>query len=141
VPALRERAEDLETLVLFAIDRATRLLTRNAIGIRREALEALKSYSWPENERELFEAVEHAVRVARGQQVTLQDLPEAVRGTKAVGGSEVRDADGESYDALERKILQAALERSNGNKSEAARALGLARTTFLDKLKKYGLRG
>lgn len=141
VPALRERSEDVETLVLFAIDRACRLLGRSAIGIRREALDAMRRYVWPENDRELFEALEHAVRVARGAQVALEDLPDAVRGHPALAsGGEVREGDADTYDALERRILQAALERADGNKSEAARALGLARTTFLDKLRKYGLR-
>ncbi len=139
-PSLRERPEDVETLVLFAIDRACRLHGRDAIGIRRDALESLRGYAWPENERELFEALEHAVRIARGAQITADDLPDAVRAGPARPG-DAREADGETYDALERRILQAALERSSGNKSEAARALGLARTTFLDKLRKYGLRG
>jgi two-component system response regulator HydG len=139
VPALRERPEDLETLVLFAIDRACRLHARSAVGIRRDALEALRRYVWPENDRELYEALEHAVRVVRGAQITLDDLPEAVRGVRVPPG-ENREGDTESYDALERRILQAALDRANGNKSEAARALGLKRTTFLDKLRKYGLR-
>lgn len=140
VPSLRERPEDVETLVLFAIDRACRLHGRGAIGIHRDALQTLREYAWPENERELFQALEHAVRVARGAQLVVDDLPDAVRAAPGrLGGS--HEADGETYDALDRRILQAALERSNGNKSEAARALGLARTTFLDKLRKYGLRG
>jgi DNA-binding NtrC family response regulator len=148
-PPLRERADDVETLVLFAIDRACRVHGRPAVGIRREALAALRAYPWPGNEAELFSVIESAVGGARGLQVILDDLPEALRAgggrtgeriRASVPPSHVREPDAESYDALERRILQSALERANGNKSIAARTLGLARTTFLDKLRKYGLR-
>jgi DNA-binding NtrC family response regulator len=148
-PALRDRADDIETLVLFAIDRACRVHGRPPVGIRREALSALRAFPWPGNEVELFAVIESAVGAARGVQVILDDLPETVRAgggrtgervRASVPPSHVREPDAESYDALERRILQSALERANGNKSVAARTLGLARTTFLDKLRKYGLR-
>src|SRR5262249_50445931 len=150
--ALGARPEDLETLVLFGIDRACRTLGRAPVGIASDALAALREYTWPGNERELFDTLERAVGSARGPRPTLGGLslgPSAAGmvGDRASGVSrasvppvDAREADGETFDALERRILSSALERAGGNKSEAARALGLARTTFLDKLRKYGLR-
>lgn len=145
VPALRDRGEDLETLVLLGIDRACRVLGRPAMGISREALAALRAYHWPRNERQLFEVLEYAVARAKGARILLEDLPVEVRAPKGDGianlvSDSVAPHEHETYEVLERRILEAALMRSGGNKSEAARALGLARTTFLDKLRKYGLR-
>ncbi|MDP3275324.1 MAG: helix-turn-helix domain-containing protein [Deltaproteobacteria bacterium] len=144
VPSLAARHEDLETRVLFGIDRACRLWSREPLGISREALDALRAWPFVGDERELDAALEHAARIARGARIAVDDLP----GTMSAGvisshGHSIRPpggAEAETYDALERRILEAALERASGNKSEAARALGLARSTFLDKLKRHGLR-
>jgi DNA-binding NtrC family response regulator len=143
VPSLAARSEDLEARVLLAIDRACRARGREPLGIGREALEALRAWPFPGDDRELDEVIERAVGCAR-EKITLEDLPAPIGRTpsSATAGS-IRppsSADAESFEALERRILEAALERSAGNKSEAARALGLARTTFLDKLRKHGLR-
>ncbi|MBL8681699.1 MAG: sigma 54-interacting transcriptional regulator [Myxococcales bacterium] len=138
VPSLAARSEDLEARVLLAIDRSCRALGREPIGIGRDALEALRMWPFPGDDRELDEAIERAVAVASGR-ITVEDLPSPI-GRPRSGTAPATAADADTFDALERRILEAALERSNGNKSEAARALGLARTTFLDKLRKYGLR-
>jgi DNA-binding NtrC family response regulator len=142
VPPLRSRSEDLETLVLFAIDRALRLTGHPSVGVGRDAMAALRAYTWPGNELELRDVLEHAVQSAKGPRIEVSDLPMAIVGAASPGRSSVPPPDGagETYDALERRILESALERASGNKSEAARSLGLARTTFLDKLRKHGLR-
>lgn len=141
VPSLAARGEDLEARVLLAIDRACRSLGREPIGIGRDAMEALRMWPFPGDDRELDEVIERAVSVASGR-ITTEDLPAPIGRTRAAGASvrPTAPVDAETFDALERRILEAALERASGNKSEAARALGLARTTFLDKLRKYGLR-
>ncbi len=144
LPPLRARPEDIDHLVLLGIDRACRIHAREVVGISRDAMAALKTYHWPGNARELFEALEHAARRARGSLIRLEDLPVQTRTsfrppameTEAPATDEIAD---ESFEALERRILQSALDRTRGNKSEAARILGLARTTFFDKLKKHGL--
>jgi two-component system response regulator HydG len=152
VPSLAGRVEDLETKVLLAIERACRVLGRDPVGIGREAMEALRMWPWPGDDRELDEVIERAVSTAHGGRITVEDLPLLVaKGSAGVATTALRvdgrlegvtlsAAESETYDALERRILEASLERSNGNKSEAARELGLARTTFLDKLRKHGLR-
>jgi DNA-binding NtrC family response regulator len=142
VPSLAARSEDLEARVLLAIDRACRALGREPLGIGRDAMECLRVWPFPGDDRELDEAIERAVQSAKGR-ITVEDLPSPIGRSLTGASASVRPpsgADADTYDALERRILEAALERSAGNKSEAARSLGLARTTFLDKLRKYGLR-
>lgn len=139
VPPLRERVEDLPSLILLALDRAARVLGRDAVGIEPSAQKALQSYEWPGNLRELGSVVERAVARCRGSRVHVDDLPASVTGVRtSTQHTEGHPLHGR-YDTVERRLLQYALERSGGNKSEAARMLGLKRTTFLDKLRRHRL--
>lgn len=132
VPPLRERPEDLGSLVLFAIDRACRASGSATLGIAEDALAELASHDWPGNELELFALVERAVRRATPPRVTKADVgPLVVR--------ESGDPLAGSLADIEKRALETALARAGGNKSEAARLLGVARTTFLDKLKRAGI--
>lgn len=79
VPALRERSEDLESLVYAAIDRACRCADRSPLGITPDALAALRAYPWPGELPELDAALSHAVSAARGSRVQRDDLPPIVR--------------------------------------------------------------
>jgi DNA-binding NtrC family response regulator len=138
VPPLRERREDLPSLVLLALDRACRVLGRTVVGIEPEALEVLLAHDWPGNLRELQSVIDRAVARTEGSKVSRKDLPPLPRGMATAEGVE-RDDDPlvGTYTALEKRILERALERAAGNKSEAARLLGLKRTTFLDKLRRH----
>jgi DNA-binding NtrC family response regulator len=130
VPPLAERPEDLESLVLLAIDRACRVSGKSIVGIDPVALETLRRYAFPGNLRELEWIVERAVASASGTNISPDDLPLLANGTPLstpLAGT---------YAELEKRILLNALERAGGNKSEAARLLGLKRTTFLDKLRR-----
>jgi two-component system response regulator HydG len=133
VPALRDRREDLPSLVLLALDRAARTLGREPVGIDPVALEVLLTHAFPGNLRELQSVIDRAVRASHGSKVTRADLP------PLSGTAHTEDPLGGTYEAIERRILEHALLRASGNKSEAARLLGLKRTTFLDKLRRYKL--
>jgi two-component system, NtrC family, response regulator HydG len=133
VPPLRERREDIPSLALLAIDRACRVLGREVMGMDQQALEVLLRHDWPGNLRELQHVVGQAVARASGAQVTRQDLPPLAPSESA------QDLLAGSYATLEKRILRRALERADGNKSQAARLLGLKRTTFLDKLRRHDL--
>jgi DNA-binding NtrC family response regulator len=132
VPPLRARALDLGSLVLFAIDRACRASGSATLGIDEEALAELTAHGWPGNESELFAVIERAVRRATPPRITKADV-----GLLVV--RETEDQLGGSLADIERRALESALARANGNKSEAARILGVARTTFLDKVKRAGI--
>jgi two-component system response regulator HydG len=131
VPSLRERPEDLPSLVLLALDQAARVLGRPPLGIEPDAQQRLLAYDWPGNLDEFYAIVERAVARCEGARVQLRDLP-------ALGAQPVHPLDG-TLERVERRVLQRALDRAGGNKSEAARALGLKRTTLLDKLRRHGL--
>jgi two-component system response regulator HydG len=130
LPPLADRPEDLESLVLLAIDRACRVAGKSVVGIDPSALDTLRKYAFPGNLRELEWVIERAVAHASGSKIAPEDLPLLANGTPhstPLAGT---------YAELEKRILLNALERAGGNKSEAARLLGLKRTTFLDKLRR-----
>lgn len=135
VPPLRERREDVPSLVLLALDRSCRVVGRPVMGIDADALEVLVDHAWPGNVRELESVLERAVAGAAGPNVALRDLP-------PLAPLELpADPWTGTYAELEARILEHAIARAGGNKSEAARMLGLKRTTFLDKLKRHELLG
>ena len=134
IPSLRDRREDVPSLALLAIDRACRVLAREPVGITEEAMTALVDHDWPGDVAELELVMELAVSRASSKTVALRDLPPLAWPSSGETGS----LDG-TYIEVEQRLLERALLRSGGNKSEAARMLGLKRTTFLDKLRRHGL--
>ena len=131
IPTLRQRREDLPSLVLLALDRACRVLGKQAVGITQQALDALVGYSWPGNLRELQHVIDRAVARCEGRQVQREDLPELRIHLESADPFEG------TYSEVEARLLKRAMRVSGGNKSEAARLLGLKRTTFLDKLRRH----
>ena len=125
----------MPSLALLAIDRACRALGRSPVGIDQGAMAALVDHDWPGDVAELELAIDLAVAKASGKTIGVAELP---RLTWLAGGDEAESLRG-TYVEVERRMLQRALRRADGNKSEAARRLGLKRTTFLDKLRRHGL--
>ena len=134
IPPLRERREDVPSLALLAIDRACRVLACEPVGIDQAAMGALVDHDWPGDVAELELILELAVARASGKTITRSDLPPL-----AWPSEEQSESLSGTYLEVERRLLERALRRSGGNKSEAARMLGLKRTTFLDKLRRHGL--
>ncbi len=134
IPPLRERREDVPSLALLAIDRGCRVLAREPVGIAQEAMGALVDHDWPGDVAELELVIELAVAEASTQTIALGDLPPL-----AWPGTDEGESLSGTYLEVECRLLERALLRSGGNKSEAARMLGLKRTTFLDKLRRHGL--
>jgi DNA-binding NtrC family response regulator len=133
VPPLRERLEDIESLTLLAVDRACRRLGRPAVGVAKEAIAALKAHTFSGNLAELEDLMQRAVVTCRGERIDVAALRLGEHSTTQADGLEG------TLEEIEKRALEAALSRSVGNKSEAARLLGLPRTTFLDKLRRYKL--
>jgi len=112
------------------------------------AVSALSAHHWPGNIRQLENAIERAVVLAEGPIISLNDLPEEVRG-RAAGRSASPEPRGDGdagrsplrkqVNDVERRRLIEALEQADGNKSVAARRLDIPRSTLFSKLKKYGL--
>ena len=107
----------------------------------------MKRYAWPGNVRELENIIERAVVLTRGESLSLGEIPTELKATESSGspgepletGQRQTGSHAEVISEIERQRLIEALQRASGNKSEAARSLGLKRSTFFNKLKRYGL--
>jgi transcriptional regulator with GAF, ATPase, and Fis domain len=153
LPPLRERAEDIHPLVIHFLEHYKQKTGRFISGISKDALAALMSYEWPGNVRELENAIERAVIIASGRQIELDDLPEAIcrrpleersrlRGERARAAHEGRSITLEidvpsSMDEIERRAIEATLDYTAGDKTRAARSLGIGRKTLYRKLQQY----
>ena len=153
LPPLRDRIEDIHPLVFHFLERYKEKTGRFVSGISKEALRALVSYEWTGNVRELENAVERAVIIASGRQIELDDLPEAVsrsafeafaqaRHERARAAGEGRSIGIEidlpaSMEEIERQVINATLDYTEGDKSRAARLLNIGRKTLYRKLDQY----
>jgi two-component system response regulator AtoC len=143
MPPLRERREDIPLLLDHYLAYFREALGRPVREIGDDALAKLAGYRWPGNVRELANVVERAVILAHGEQIGLRELPPEV-----VGGG---DPDGDrspSHDfslrrarrAAESELIRHALRATDGNRTHAAKLLGISHRALLYKLKEYGIR-
>jgi DNA-binding NtrC family response regulator len=127
LPPLRERKEDIPELANFFLRRFAKETKKNFGAIASEALEKLRAHPWPGNVRELGNVIERAVVLGQGPKLTLNDLPPVF-----TGGAQAPSGAGQSYheavDAARREMIQKALARVEGNRTEAAKLLGLHKT-------------
>lgn len=145
VPALRERREDLPLLIQSSINRFCHETGKRMQGITVKAMSALLSFHYPGNLEELDNIIRQIVYRSRsGQPIDLGDLPDEVRLSKVQAGSRVdatSDLDLERLVATaESAAIREALRRTQGNKSKAARTLGLSRNGLMMKMERYGLK-
>lgn len=142
LPPLRERTRDITVLVEhFLQQAATRNQTRPST-LSREALETLKKHDWPGNIRELRNVCEHVSALLPAQNILPEHLPLHLNSRREMAGSDSRfelPQHGINMESLEIDLIQQALEYADGNKSKAARLLGLTRDAFLYRLKKHNL--
>ena len=133
LPSLRERRDDIPLLVQHFVEKFNRQTGKALLGATREAMAALMSYLWPGNIRELENAIEHAFVLCRAQYFGLDDLPEEI--AKARLCEDFADLDAPAEGSLERQKILNTL-KSAGGLNEAARRLGISRTTLWRKLKR-----
>ena len=141
VPPLRQRLVDLPALCASLLPRAARRCGRAVKPIAASALERMAAYAWPGNVRELENVLERALVLGDGIEITAADLELADRPAPPEL-LEPRDASvphGAIMEDIERRRLTNALRDAAGNQSTAAKALGMPRTTFINKLRRYGL--
>jgi DNA-binding NtrC family response regulator len=139
IPPLRERSEDILCMAQHFLEQQ-RLRHGRALTLSAQADDALLAHDWPGNVRELAHAVERAVLLARGSQITPADL--ALRPAEyrpAENRHEVLDGEVMQLAAAERLLIRNALDRFNGDVQEAARALGLSRSAMYRRLEKLGI--
>jgi two-component system response regulator HydG len=140
LPPLRERREDVPLLVEHFVSKHALRLARPPLRPDADAMKALIDHAWPGNIRELEHAIERGLLLARGETITLADLPPELAQPAqdaGPGGSEGRYR--RARDAWERKFLEDLLREAAGSVGKAAELAGIHRSTLYEKLARYGL--
>jgi two-component system response regulator HydG len=136
LPPLRERREDIPLLANHFLRMYVQKNQKPISGFAKAALERMEAYAWPGNVRELENAVERAVVLSRGSAIELEDLPESVRGGATGAERHVIIPIGMPMEEVELKVIQETLRHTKGDKTLAARLLGIAARTIYRKLDK-----
>jgi DNA-binding NtrC family response regulator len=144
LPRLRERREDIPTLIKCFIDQFNKELRKTVSGVSPEALDVMTAYSWPGNVRELRNVIERAMLLESEEQILADHLPRELFSAGPSSPSEVEDRvtrQGRvlSLAEVERIAIEHSLHAHGGNKTKAAQALGISRQTLRTKLKQYGM--
>jgi DNA-binding NtrC family response regulator len=139
IAPLRERKQDIPDLVNLFVSRFTGESGKPVEGITPEAMRILVNYHWPGNVRELQNIVERACALAKGNVLDPSDIHLDTRPAKASNGLVGFLPDGMTLEQWEDEMVQEALRRANGNKSQAARLLGLSRNALRYRLSKIGI--
>lgn len=146
IPALRERPEDIEPLTMFFISHYNRKFKRSIQGIAPQTEQVLLNYDWPGNVRELRNAIERAMILEDSSYLTPASLPmNIVHGDErapllSIASADPIPAEGISLEDNERMLVVRALEKTNGNQTQAARLLRVTRDTLRYKMKKFNLK-
>jgi len=137
IPPLRERPDDVPVLLNHYLDEYARRLGKGRMVFAPGVVNRLKTYPWPGNVRELENEVERAVALAGGEKIALQDFSEDIR--RATKQDEKGNKKDVSLHRMEKEQIEKVIEAVQGNKSEAARRLGLSREGLRRKMNRYGL--
>lgn len=143
IPPLRRRRSDIPLLVEHFLRTYAEENGKAIEGISKEAMDRLMKYEYPGNVRELENAIERAVVLARGQWITTEDLPLSIRGAESeqdLARSRRAESLPERIERLEREAIADALEQAGGVQSRAAGLLGITERNLRYKLKKYSMK-
>lgn len=140
LPPLRERAEDVPLLAMAFLKEFSRVNQKKVTGFNPEAMDILLRYHWPGNVRELRTAIESALVLSRGEKITPRDLPHWVRNaTPPASARELPEEAEMTVKEAEKQLIIRALKETNGNRTLAARKIGISRRSFHRKLHQYKL--
>jgi transcriptional regulator with PAS, ATPase and Fis domain len=139
IPPLREHKEDIPALANFFLEKFTRESAQPIKGITPAAIKLLVDHHWPGNVRELENTIERAVTLSAGGTLDVADIHlDTARRPSAAAAAPILP-DGMTLDQWEEDAIRDALRRANGNKSQAARILGLSRNALRYRLSKMGV--
>jgi PAS domain S-box-containing protein len=136
LPNLRDRREDIPLLIEHFIAKFNRLQGKDVVGVSDEVLTRLMEHDYPGNVRELENTIEHAFVLCRGALIEMAHLPPQLRGATEATSPNIA---GMTLEAMERFLIANALQRHNGNRTAAARQLGINPSTLFRKLKTLGI--
>ncbi|QOR65925.1 sigma 54-interacting transcriptional regulator [Cytobacillus suaedae] len=137
VPPLRERVEDIGHLTEFFLKKITKRSGKRISMIEEDVLNLLYKHSWPGNLRELENVIEAAIHLTDGEKITITSLPEYFIGDPKllIGQRSLK----EILDETEKRIIEKSLEQFGQDKLQAAKSLGISKSSMYEKIKKYGL--
>ena len=138
LPPLTERIDDIPLLVNHFLAQKSRTMKKTIEAIEPQALDLLGRYSWPGNVRELENIMERAVALENGPLIRVADLPDYVHNL-TIETYRHTPSDIPSLEDQEKRYIQWVLEKSDGNKSKAAKIMGIDRVSLWRKLKRYGI--
>ena len=142
LPPLRERAEDIPDLVQTFFRKSQQKHGRPELVMSPALLPYFAGYRWPGNVRELENVIERIVILARGTEITVEDLPKFLRQER--GSMEALEIDlppqGISLEAIEKELILKALEKCAWNQTQAARYLDISRKTLIYRMERHGIR-
>jgi len=136
LPNLRDRREDIPLLIEHFIAKFNRLQGKDVVAVSDEVLARLMEHDYPGNVRELENIIEHAFVLCRGALIETAHLPPQLRGAAEAASPNIA---GMTLEAMERFLIANALQRHNGNRTAAARQLGINPSTLFRKLKLLGI--
>ncbi len=139
VPPLRERSGDVELLIHALSRQLSKHYQLPPPRYSKQALNCLRDYHWPGNVRELRNLCERMLILFNGKEIRIDNLPAEIRNPAKKRWTFALPDCGIKLEDLEQELLQQALEKTQGNQSQAARILGLSRYAFLYRLKKHRL--
>jgi len=136
IPPLRERKEDIPALARRFLARQIALHGRQVEGFVPEVMDRFMRHAWPGNIRELENAVEHAYVLCRRDQIQVSDLPSTFEAMGSSPSSKGKSTSSQDLRSQESALIQAALDRHKGNRTAAAKELGIHTTTLWRKLRR-----
>jgi DNA-binding NtrC family response regulator len=141
IPPLRERREDIPSLVGAFVKRFSVQMEKPEPKIAPETLRLFMDYSWPGNVRELQNAIEHSLVLAEDGVITLKHIPRELQLPPILQNIAAKPTDGDTFklEDREKDTILKALAQCHGNKKKAATLLGIHRPTLYSKLKRYGI--
>ncbi len=138
LPTLQQRREDIPLLAHHFLNKYSRELNRPVKGISGDAMSALMSYEWKGQVRELENIIERTVLLGSGDFITFDDLPNSIRNTEGTYTFDPNSLE-EAVQNFEKHHIMSVLKQTEGNKTEAARLLGIDPSTLYRKMEKMGI--
>lgn len=135
IPPLRERSEDIRVLAKFILDKITKRTGKRIHGFQAEVMDFFQGYDWPGNVRQLENVIESAVYLTNTDIIKLDDLPDQLKSDMLITGKGTGLK--EILARAEKQAIEQALDKANGDKVKATELLGIGKSSFYEKLKKY----
>ncbi|UCD89803.1 MAG: sigma-54-dependent Fis family transcriptional regulator [Desulfobacterales bacterium] len=138
LPSLAERRDDTQLLAYHFLSQKSKAMNKDAQNITKESMELLCQYGWPGNIRELENVIERAVALANGPEITVKELPEYI-GNLSIETYRRHNSEVPTLEEQEKNYIKWVLDKCEGNKTKAAKIMGIDRVSLWRKIKRFGL--